>query len=522
VSKQAKKRMWQILCVGTLFCMMSLLLVMPCLAQKAPKGEIVIAIDEPFVMNGGDPHTAQGTAVVNLGYQLYDGLVRRNTDGHYIPALAKSWEVAKDGMSIKFVLNERAKFHHGEPVTAKDVKFSFERAMRPELKYARASELVRNIDRIEIVDDYHINFYFKSPFLGFFEWAGHIHGIVPKAYVEKVGDAEFAKHPIGTGPFRMIDFQQDVFANLEAVPDHYRKVPSIKKLHWKFRVDPATLVAMFKAGEADMIRIPVPNFPEFKNNPNFKIEWSKFYYGFSLVFLNLAFANEPSPFHDIRVRRAASYAINRKAICEKLLNGTAEPWADIYAPFQPGFNPNLKPTPYDPEKAKALLKEAGYPNGFDTTFNYGFIGDKLEAQAMAADLGKVGIRAKLVELEFGTFIRNFMGKKLHGLARHVISFWCGQMQPAAALQVFSSSEYPWSYYVTPEIDTAWKKLDALVDEKEIAAQAKKFSQIYREAELRSTLWAAHLPYGLSQRIKSYKPMPGWLWTVNLEYLELKD
>ena len=158
---------------------------MPCSAQKASKGEMVIAIDEPFVMNGGDPHTAQGTAVVNLGYQLYDGLVRRNPDGRYVPALAKSWEVAKDGMSIKFTLNERAKFHNGEPVTAKDVKFSFERAMRPELKYLRGASLDRNIDRIEVMDDHHLTFYFKSPFPGFFEWAGHSTESFPRPMLKK-------------------------------------------------------------------------------------------------------------------------------------------------------------------------------------------------------------------------------------------------------------------------------------------------------------------------------------------------
>jgi ABC-type transport system substrate-binding protein len=85
---------------------------------------------------------------------------------------------------------------------------------------------------------------------------------------------------------------------------------------------------------------------------------------------------------------SASYAINRKAICERLLHGAAEPWGDILAPYQPGFDPNIKPTSYDPEKAKALLKEAGYPNGYDTTLPYGLLGDKVEAQAIAADLAK--------------------------------------------------------------------------------------------------------------------------------------
>jgi peptide/nickel transport system substrate-binding protein len=519
---KVNKTMWCVVWGVILFCMMGFLLAAPCSAQKAPKGEAVIAIDEPFGMTGGDLHTAPVSGHLNLSYAIHDSLLRRNPDGRVGPALAKSWEMAKDGRSIKFTLNERAKFHNGEPVTAQDVKFSFERVMKPGMRYHRAGELKRNLDRIEIVDDHHLTFYFKSPFLAFFEYAGPILAIVPKAYVEKVGDAEFAKHPIGAGPFRWMDGQQDVFVDLEAVPDHYRKVPAVKTVHIKFRVDPATLLAMFKAGEADVVKIPVSNFQEVKNDPRLRIVWSKFYYGFNLLFCDLAFPNEPSPFHDIRVRKAASLAINRKAITEKVLHGAAEPWGDIYCPNQAGFDPTIKPTPYDPEKAKALLKEAGYPNGFDTTFTYGFLGDKLEAQAMAADLARVGIRAKLVELDHGAFAMNLQQKKFHGLVRSTMAYWYGQRQPAAPLDALVSSEHLWTYYVTPEVEAEWAKLNVMYEDKAIAAQARKISRMYREAEIRSVLWAEHYPIGLSQRVKSYTPVPGWMWIVNLEYLELKD
>jgi peptide/nickel transport system substrate-binding protein len=519
---QRRMKLWQILCVGTMFCLMGFLFAVPCLAQKAPKGEAVIATDEPFVMTGGDPHTVQGAGSLPISYSLYDGLIRKNPDGRVVPALAKSWEVSKDGMSIKFSLDERAKFHHGEPVTAQDVKFSIERAMKPELKYHRAAELKRNIDRIEVTDDHHLTIYFKSPFMGFFEWVGPLHGIVPKAYVEKVGDAGFAKHPIGAGPYKWVDYQQDVFANFEAVPDHYRKVPEVKTLHLKFRVDPPTLMAMFRAGEADLLRIPVANLLEIKNDPKLKVVWSKFCYVYNLIFCDLAFPNEPSPFHDIRVRQAVSYAINRKAICEKVLNGAFQPWGDIYGPSHLGYDPNIKPTPYDPEKAKALLKEAGYPNGFDTTFNSGFVGDKVEIQAMAADLARVGIRAKIVDLEFGTYVRNWREKKFRGLGRPILPIWFGEKQPASSLESIISSGHLWTYHVTPEIENAWNKLNVMVDGKAIAAQAKEVSRIYRESAIRSMLWVSHTPFGLSQKVKSYKPIPGWMWACGLEFLELKD
>lgn len=519
---KAKKRIWEVLWVGTIFCFMGFLLATPLSAQEAPKGEAVIVFDETFVMNGGDCHTAQGSGAIHISVLIHDGLVRKDHNGRMVPALAKSWEVSKDGLSTKFTLNERAKFHNGEPVTANDVKFSIERSMRPELKYAKGGDLERNIDRIEVIDDHHLTVYFKSPYPAFFEWSAMHLGIIPKAYVEKVGDKEFAKHPIGAGPFRWIDYQQDVFVNAEAVEGHYRKVPKVKTLHLKFVREPATLMAMFKSGEADIMQIPISNIPEVKNDPKLRIVWAKFVFGATLTFLDLAFPNDPSPFHDVRVRRAASYAINRKAICENILYGAAEPWGDIFAPYHTGANPNLKPYPYDPQKARTLLKEAGYPNGFDTTITYGFLGDKLEVQAMAANLAKVGIRAKLVELEFATYMKSWREKKIRGLARGPNPYWSGMSHPGVATESFLSPDNYWSFFATPKIKTSWKKLLVLSDEKAIATQTKELSRIWHESEIRYMLWAIHQPIGISPRIKSYNTIPGWRHIAGLEFIELKD
>jgi peptide/nickel transport system substrate-binding protein len=514
-----KKRMGQVFWVGTVFCLISLLSTTPSLAQKTPKGEVVVIVPYTFSMNGGDPHTSSGAGSQPVGTAIHDGLVIKGQDGSILPAVAKSWEVSKDGLSINFTLNERARFHNGEPVTAKDVKFSIERSMRPELKFFRGSPLKKAFDRIDVTDDYHLTVHFKSPYPAIFEWSALHIGIIPKAYVEGVGDAEFARRPIGAGPFRWVDGQQDIFVRAEAVEGHYRKTPSVKTIQFKFMTEPTTTMAMFKAGEADIVQIPNESLPEVQNDPKYRITWSKKVFAPSLLFCDLAFPNEPSPFQDVRVRRAASYAINRKAICEKLLHGAAEPWGDILAPYQPGFDPNIKPTPYDPEKAKALLKEAGYPNGFDTTFTYGFLGDKIEVQAMAADLARIGIRAKLVELEFGTFINHFREKKFHGLTRSPQPSWQGISHPGVCLESQSSESY-WSYYSTPKIDAAFSKLAKITDEKAIGAQAREFSRVWHEAETRYMLWAFNVPLGLSPKIKTYKLVPGMRFMIGFEFLDL--
>ncbi len=517
-----KKTFGRILWSGILTCLLFLVFVLPCPAQKTiPKGEVTVVVQEAFSMTGGDPHTAIGAGAMNITNLIHESLVIKRPDGKMAPALAKSWQFSKDGLSVKFNLNERAKFHDGTPVTANDVKFSIERAMKPELKYVKAASMKDNLDRVEVTGDKQVTVYFKAPYPALLEWCAQHLSVIPKAYVEKVGDAEFARHPIGAGPFKWVDGQQDVFVDAEAVEDHYRKVPSVKTVHVKFIQEGSTIMAMLKSGEADIVQIPRENIPDVKKDPKLRIIWAKYVYAPTLAFFDLAFPDTPTPFSNMKVRQAASYAINRKAICEKVLNGSAEPWGDLFAPYHPGVDLNAKPDPYDPQKAKALLKEAGYPNGFDTTITFGHIGDNGESEAIAADLARIGIRAKLVDMEDATYMRNFREKKIRGVIRAPNPFWSGMLQPGVAVESTISSANFNSYVTSPKVEAAWKKLYAMSDEKAMAAQARIVSKLWHEAGLRYILWAVHQPFGISQKVKSYTPIAGRMQIVNLEYLELK-
>ena len=480
-------------------------------SQKAPRGKAVVASRETFLMTGGDCHTSMGMGALNIAGLIHEGLVKRGTNGRFEPALAKSRQVSKDGLTVRFTLDERAKFHNGAPVTSQDVKFSFQRAVKPELKFRGGAELKRGVDRVEAVDDHHVDVHLKVPLPALFEFSTQFFGIVPKAYCEKIGDAEFAKHPIGAGPFRWVDYQQDVVVRAEGVADHYRKPPQIKDLEFRFAIDEATLTPMLRAGEADVVQLPPSTYNEAASDPKIRIVWSKFISGLCLAFADLAFPDEASPFHDIRVRKAASLAINRKAICEKLLHGTSEPYGDIIAPYEPGADPKVLPDPYDPEKARVSLKEAGYANGFETTFTSGHpSGDKIDIQAIAADLAGIGIRGKIIDLEPGTFVRTLFAKKIRGIFRFSSPWWTGMMHPGLALESLISSQNGWTYYIPPEVEAAWKKLSILTDEKAVAAQARELSRILRESEAKPVLWALHQPFGISPRVKSYTPIPGWM------------
>ncbi len=193
---------------------------------------------------------------------------------------------------------------------------------------------------------------------------------------------------------------------------------------------------------------------------------SKYTYLRTLAFYDLAFPEEKSPFLDLRVRQAAAYAIDYKGITQNVMHGTGEPYGDILPPYATGYDPSIKPWPYDPEKAKALLKEAGYPNGFDTMIT----SDepvKDETVAIAASLAKVGIRAKVNIPEHGIWTREIHEKKLRGLGSHPGPWWSGYSHPGLALDSHLGETSPWVFYNKPEIAKDVSKLLLMTDEKKM-------------------------------------------------------
>ena len=177
---------------------------------------------------------------------------------------------------------------------------------------------------------------------------------------------------------------------------------------------------------------------------------------------------------------------------------------------------------YNPEKAKALLKEAGYPNGFDTMIT----ADppvRLGTEAVAVSLKKVGIRCKVNIPEHGIWVREIKQRKFRGLGSHPGPWWVSRTHPAVAFDSHLSAASPWSYFTTPEVDAELKKLARMTDQKEVAAQAAKISTMYREEQMvRAPLWAWHIPYGLGPKVKYWENVAGWVFPACFEFLTLKD
>lgn len=505
--------------LGLAISFLCLCLAFPAMA-RAPQGEITLAVVNGFEITGGDPLTTRGGNAMLLKNLLYDSLVIKKADGKIYPALATSWEIAKDWSYIKFVLNEKARFHNGDPVTAEDVKFTIERAQKPELKFSYRAELERHISKVEVLGTHSVKIHLTGPFPAFFDRCAEYLGVVPKKYIEKVGDAGFASKPVGAGPFRAVKFQQDVFFTVEAVKDHYRQPPNIKRLTYKVVPENSTRLAMLKTGEADIIQLFAGHIPQVEKNPKLRIVWSKYTQLRTLVFCDLDHPDKAktTPFRKKKVRLAAAHAINKEVICKNVLRGSAEPWGMILAPYHPGYDPKVRPYAYDPKKAKALLAEAGYPNGFDTVLNTS-VQFKLETQALASDLKKVGIRAKLNVLEHGTWVRMCIERKLVGLNNHPTPYWAGR-NAASALTSTVGLKNPWAWGTTPELAQMLQDLNRATTKEDQARLANKLAMRYREVYNRANLWVKHIPWGIGPRVAYWENVMGWRPPAGFEYLRL--
>ena len=260
-----------------------------------------------------DPADATGTALpLMVWYAVHDALVRPLPGSRMGAALAQSWSQSADGLSYEFVLRRGVKFQNGDPVTAEDVKFSFDR-----YRGASATLLKAKVAAVEIVDPLRVRFRLKQPWPDFMTFYGTpatgAAWIVPKKYVEKVGDEGFKRAPVGAGPYRLVSFKPGVELVLEAFPGYWRKAPAIKTLVFKVIPDEATRLAALKTGEVDVAYgIAGTLAEEVRRTPGLALKAAKIPVTNWMVFADQA--DPKSPWHDRRVRLAANLSVNRVAI----------------------------------------------------------------------------------------------------------------------------------------------------------------------------------------------------------------
>src|SRR6266571_4585976 len=432
----------------------------PGLALAAgPQGQLSWGVHVSLAPTWFDPAETSGITNFMVLYALHDALVKPMPGQPLAASLAESWSAAEDGRSYEFVLRQGAKFHNGEPVTAEDVKFSFERYR------GTSHDMMKDrVASVEIPDPRHVRFNLKEPWSDFLTFYGSATGagwIVPKKYVEKVGDEGFKKAPIGAGPYKFVSFTPGVELVFEAFDQHWRKTPSVKRLVFKVIPDETTRLAALKGGEIDLVySIRGELAEELQRTPGLTL---KPVFPPGTQFLYFPEQWDPkSPWHDERVRRAASLAIDRKGINQALTLGYSRLTGNPFVPdtFDYYWQP---PDPvYEPAKARQLLAEAGHPNGFDGGEYYCDASYSNVAEAVVNNLAEVGIRVHMRPLERAAFFKGYAEKKF----KNLIQGGSGAFGNAATrLEILAVKGGTYAYGSYPDLDELFQQQAAELDVK---------------------------------------------------------
>jgi peptide/nickel transport system substrate-binding protein len=472
------------------------LLLIACAVSPAAAadGQMTWGVHVSLAPTWFDPAEAPGIITpYMIYYALHDALVKPMPGQPAAPSLAESWSVSKDGLVYEFVLRKGVKFHDGEPLTAEDVKFSFDR-----YRGSAKKTLKDRVVAVETPDPSHVRFRLKAPwpdFLTFYTGASGAGWIVPKKYVEKVGDEGFKKAPVGAGPYKFVSFTPGVELVMEANDQYWRKAPHVKRLVFKVIPDEATRLAALKRGEVDIVySVRGELAEELQRTPGLSLKPAVIQAPFWLYFPDQWDAK--SPWHDPRVRLAASLAIDRSTINQALTLGFSKVTGSIIPNnFEFFWQP---PAPaFDPAKAKKLLAEAGYPNGFDAGEYYCDSSYANVSEVVLNNLQAVGIRARLLPLERAAFFKSYADKKL----KNIVQAASGAFGNAATrLEAFVITDGTYVYGSYSDLDGLFREQAAEMDYKRREATLHKIQQLVQEKVVYAPIWQLAFLNGVGPRV----------------------
>jgi peptide/nickel transport system substrate-binding protein len=488
----------------------------PALAQ--PASQLTYAMHVTVAPAWFDPADNTGIATPFMVQEaIHDALVKPMPANPMAPSLAESWTESPDGLRYEFVLRRGATFHNGEPITAEDAKFSFER-----YRGAAARLLKDKVRAIETPAPNRIRFVLKEPwpdFLTFYATpATGAAWIVPKKYVTDAGDDGFKKHPIGAGPYRFVSHQPGVEVVLEAFDKYWRKAPSVKRLVMKVVPEEPTRLAMLKNGEADIAYLMTgPVAEEIKRTPSLRLVPSGGQWITALCMLDQT--DPKSPWHDVRVRLAASHAIDRKSIAEADSLGASPPMGSLI-PAAVEFGWPVEPHRHDVTKARQLLKEAGYPNGFDAGEMVGTVQFATAAEGVISGLQTIGIRARFRTMERVAYLTAWKDKKLKNL------LFCGAGgygNAATRVENYFVTGGTYSPGGHPDIDDLFQQQAREPDRKKREAILHRIQRLAVERVLYLPIYALYFNNGVGPRVaeSSLGRIPMHYYTAPFEDVRLK-
>ncbi|WP_420566354.1 ABC transporter substrate-binding protein [Thalassobaculum sp.] len=459
-------------------------------AAQTPPGVLIVAqIAEPKSL---DPHAVTAVNDFRILMNVYDGLVRYKPGSLEVePALAESWTVSEDGTVYTFTLRDGVTFHDGSELDAEAVKFNFDRMLDENHPFHDTgpfplSFFFGSVDSVEATDAKTVVFTLKEPYAPFLSNLAYPTGlIVSPAAVREHGE-DFGRNPSGTGPFTFVEWESNAKVVVEANPDYWDGAPDLKAVVFRPITDANTRVAEMLSGGIDvMVEVPPDNLSTFADDGSYTVFEQA---GPHLWFLILN-AKE-GPMADKMVRQAVNYAIDKTALVDNVLQGTAEVAAGPTPPaFAWAYNEALEPYPHDPEKARALLKEAG-AEGASLTFyvtegGSGMLDPIAMGSAIQADLAEVGLDVAIETYEWNTFLGK-VNPGLEGKADMAEMAWMTNDPDTLPYLALRTDAFPdkggfnSGYYSNPEVDTLLEDARRATDQAERARLYKQMQEIVHE------------------------------------------
>ncbi|MDQ7843165.1 MAG: ABC transporter substrate-binding protein [Armatimonadota bacterium] len=334
----------------------------------------------------------------------------------FTPRAAESWSVSVDGRTFTFTLRRGIRFHHGREMTADDVKYSIERILAPETaspqvrgydRIVGAQEFIarqaREVSGIRVLDRYRLAITITQPdpnFIWNFAGAFGLY-IVPREEAERLG-RDFGQRPVGSGPFLFVSWQKDTSILLRANNDYWGGRPYISALEFRIIPDPATAQAEFDTGRLEFMLLSDVNYRRYAEDPR----WQPYVIEVAELFTrHVGFNVTRPPLNDVRVRQALNYAVDKAALVRTVLGNKAFPPTGVFPPSHPAYNRNLRGYEYNPQRARELLAQAGFPNGFDLELNGSTsptVGRWMEG--IQRYWNDVGVRTRIQQQDFGVVL----------------------------------------------------------------------------------------------------------------------